>query len=130
MRDITTRADVEQLVHTFYQRIQQHPQLGYIFNTIAATDWDQHLPKMVNFWENILFGTGSYKGNPMAPHERIHSNFTLNRSLFQEWLLLFEQTVDSLFSGPTATRAKERAAAIAEMMVQRLHTPTLFRFRE
>ncbi len=130
MHDITTRDDVKQLVHTFYQRIQHHPQLGYIFNTVAATDWDHHLPKMVNFWENILFGTGSYKGNPMAPHERIHQMHTLSEALFQEWLSLFEETVDSLFVGPLANRAKERAAAIAQMMVQRLHSTTPFRYSE
>ncbi len=129
-RDIRNREDVEQLVHTFYDRIQQHPRLGYIFNQVATINWDLHLPKMVNFWENILFGTGKYKGNPLAVHQKVHQQHPLNETLFEEWLMLFTKTVDDLFSGASATRAKERAAAIAQMMLQRLQEHSPFSYSE
>ena len=36
-----------------------------IFNDIGAVDWDQHLPRMVDFWDKALFRSGDYRGNPL-----------------------------------------------------------------
>ena len=38
-RDITGRADIEQLVNTFYDKIRKDDLLGFIFNDVAKTDW-------------------------------------------------------------------------------------------
>ncbi len=129
-KDITCRQDIITLVNTFYERVQQHPQLGYVFNTVAQVHWDTHLPKMYDFWENTLFGARTYKGNPLQPHLDLHQQYPLTETLFQEWLQLFQQTVGDLFAGPVADRAITRVQAIARMMVQRIHSDSPFQFTE
>ena len=66
MLDIESKDDIILLVNEFYTKIQIDPIIGYIFTDVAKLDWNVHLPKMYSFWESILFGTGSYKGNPMV----------------------------------------------------------------
>ncbi len=128
--DIQNRTDIQRLVDTFYQRIRQHPELGHVFDTVAQVNWETHLPKMYNFWEHTLFGARTYKGNPMQPHLKLHQRFPLSEALFEQWLTLFKRTVDDLFAGPIAERAKARAEAIANMMVQRLYSHSPFNFTE
>ena len=38
--DITGIEDIKLLVNTFYDKVQQHPELGYIFNDVAKVHWD------------------------------------------------------------------------------------------
>jgi hemoglobin len=48
-RDIVSRADIEHLVNHFYNRVRADEILGPIFDDVAHTDWDAHLPKMYDF---------------------------------------------------------------------------------
>jgi hemoglobin len=114
--DIASREDIEQLVTRFYEKVKADPEIGFIFNDIAKVNWEKHLPTMFNFWENTLFYTGSYSGNPMISHQKLHSIFPLTREHFARWLVLFIQTVDELFEGPTAQVAKQRASSISTIM--------------
>jgi hemoglobin len=116
MQDIQTRADVERLVNQFYQYVRGEPELGPIFNDIVTVDWETHLPKMYNFWENILFQTGSYKGGMMWVHLNVNAQVPLYTDLFERWLALFFFTVDELFAGPNAEAAKAHALRVAEVM--------------
>lgn len=124
--DIENRGDVKLLIDTFYDKVKQNETIGYIFNDIAKVNWNKHLPVMYDFWENILFFTGSYNGNPMTVHGHIHrvANFTAEH--FNVWLKLFTSTVDELFEGEKAELAKQRAISIATVMQIKLlheHTP-------
>ena len=51
--DILNRKDIETLVDTFYDKVQKDNIIGYVFNDVAQTNWDNHLPKMYDFWEVI-----------------------------------------------------------------------------
>jgi hemoglobin len=64
-KDIENRNDVELLIITFYEKVKADESIGYIFNDIAKVNWPKHLPVMFAFWENVLFNTGAYNGNPM-----------------------------------------------------------------
>ena len=68
MKDIADDEDVKTLVHVFYDKVQQDERLGYIFNDYADVDWDHHLPRMVDFWSNLLFQTRRYHGRPFRQH--------------------------------------------------------------
>ncbi len=116
MPDLHTCADVERLVNHFYDHVRQEPTLGPIFNDIAAVDWETHLPKMVNFWENMLFQTGSYRGGMMFTHLNVNALVPLETELFERWLALFFRSVDELFAGPNAEAAKTQALRVAEVM--------------
>lgn len=109
MRDISNDSDIRKLVHSFYEKVQQDERLGYIFNDFADVNWDTHLPKMVNFWSNLLFQTGRYKGRPF----RQHLPLPIQQGDFERWYNLFEKTVNNLFEGEKADYAKEMAGKIA-----------------
>lgn len=111
-QDILNRNDIELIVNTFYEKVKKNETIGYIFNTIMDVNWENHLPKMYDFWENILFQTGNYKGHPFAAHILVNNKIALTNEHFAIWLLLFENTIDELFEGAKATEIKFRAKSI------------------
>jgi len=114
--DITTRQDIEFLVNSFYQKVQQDPIIGHIFTQIAQVNWDHHLPKMYDFWETILFGQIGFKGNPMEVHFKLNQKYPLEQKHFDQWKLLFNATVEEHFEGEMAEQAKQKALSIADLM--------------
>ena len=114
--DITTRADIERLVDTFYERVRGDEILAPIFDDVAHTDWARHLPKMYDFWETVLFGASAYRGQPIGIHVQLATRVALGQPEFGRWLALFVDTVDAAFLGPQADEAKLRAARIASVM--------------
>jgi hemoglobin len=72
---------------------------------------------MYDFWENILFATGNFNGNPMQKHKELHQKSAMNQSHFQHWIAIFSETVDDLFAGLKATEMKQRALNIATVMM-------------
>jgi hemoglobin len=116
MKDVTTRADVELLVRSFYEKVRQDKTLGYIFDDIMQIDWEHHIPILVDFWETTLLDTNSYTRNAMAEHFKVNQKVQLGPLHFSTWLSLFDETVDELYSGDKATLAKKRAHSIAQIM--------------
>lgn len=114
--DITNRSDIQQLIDSFYTKVRADDTIGYLFNDVAKVNWEQHLPRMYDFWESIIFQTGNFRGNPMTAHMALHQRSPLSKSHFDRWLSLFNQTVDELFEGNNAELAKQRALSIATMM--------------
>ncbi|GAB2829698.1 group III truncated hemoglobin [Ferruginibacter profundus] len=115
-KDIESKNDIELLVNTFYEKVKADESIGYIFTDLVKVNWQKHLPVMYNFWENSLFYTGSYEGNPMEMHKHLHRAIPLSAAHFKQWILLFTNTVDELFEGKTADLAKQRAISIATVM--------------
>jgi hemoglobin len=83
---------------------------------VARVDWSHHLPKMYAFWNGIVLGLGGYRGAPFPPHTVL----PVGREHFERWVALFHETVDQLFAGAAATRAKNAAASIAHTFALRL----------
>jgi hemoglobin len=71
---------------------------------------------MYSFFENMLFYTGSYTGNPMELHKHINSLYPLTARHFERWSILFNSTVDELFEGEKAMLVKQRAKSISAVM--------------
>src|SRR5690348_9794582 len=115
-RDIANRGDIEILVNHFYEKIKTDPVIGYIFTDIAQVDWEKHLPIMYDFWENAIFYTGSYNGNPMQLHRHLHRVVNLNTKHFEQWNQLFTSSVDELFEGNNANLIKQRTISISTVM--------------
>jgi len=114
--DISNRADIQLLVDSFYDKVKKDEVIGYLFNDVAQVNWQHHLPRMYDFWENIIFQTGGFKGNPMVVHAQLNEKSPLNKEHFDHWQKLFLATVDELFEGEKAELAKQRARSIATMM--------------
>ncbi len=121
-KDITNRSDIEKLVQSFYTKVNKDDLLGHIFNQVAKVNWELHLPIMYDFWENLLFYTGNYHGNPMDLHKHLHQLSNLQAEHFNHWNSLFVQTVDELFSGDNALIAKQRAMKISSIIQAQLHS--------
>ncbi|HVX49292.1 MAG TPA: group III truncated hemoglobin [Chitinophagaceae bacterium] len=118
--DIYTKRDIEALVNCFYRKVNADELLAPLFERV---NWALHLPMMYQFWENTIFFTGSYLGNPMATHILLHKKTPLNHQHFTRWLQLFNTTVDELFEGPKALLAKQRANSIAVVMQTKILQP-------
>jgi hemoglobin len=115
-RDIESKKDIELLVNTFYEKVKADPVIGYIFNDVTKVNWDKHLPVMYDFWDNAIFYSGGYTGNPLKTHQQLHAFSNLNTKHFERWTELFTTTVDELFEGDKAGLAKQRARSIAAVM--------------
>jgi len=114
--DIRNKADIEKVVNLFYEKVKKDANIGIFFTEIAKTNWDLHLPIMYQFWENILFATGTYDGNPMIKHREISQIKAITMDNFQQWIHLFNETVNELFQGEKAELIKQRAQSIATVM--------------
>lgn len=123
-KDITGRADIELAIRSFYDKVVADDTIGFIFNDIAKVNWEKHLPVMYDFWENVLFFTGKYSGDPMNVHKHLNNIIELNMQHFERWTRLFNQTIDELFQGENAERAKQRALSIATIMQVKLAEQT------
>lgn len=117
--DIETEEDITNLVHQFYDKVRKDDLLAPVFNSIIEDKWGQHLKTMCNFWSTILLYSKKYLADPMVKHLPM----PLEKKHFDKWLTLFEETVDQLFSGSTATDAKNRANNIARIMKSVKHIP-------
>src|SRR6516164_6252235 len=115
-KNITTREDIKELVDRFYEKVRIDQSIGFLFNDIARVNWEKHLPRMYDFWENIAFQTGSYIGNPMIVHADLHKKYPLSKKHFEQWLQLFISTVDEYFEGERAELVKKRAFSIAAVI--------------
>ena len=119
-KDIEGRKDIELLIRAFYDKVKADTTIGYIFNDIANVNWEKHLPIMFDFWENVLFFTGGYNGNPMIIHQHLNRVVPLTKLHFKQWEKLFTETVDELFDGTNAVLAKQRALSISTVMQMKI----------
>lgn len=116
LSDIANRKDILLLMRRFYLKLLGDGKMNYLFTEVAKLDLEEHFPILADFWETILFGTGSYHKNTMQVHLDLHAKSNLNKEHFQLWLNYFIVSVDELFDGPKAHEAKARAQAIASVM--------------
>jgi hemoglobin len=119
---LCTQEDVHQMVHAFYGVVRQDPHLGPIFER-QINDWAPHLDRMVDFWSNLLRGTGQYHGSPMPMHMKLPE---LNAVLFQRWLALFKVSTLQSCAPQMAVRANFLAERIAQSLwfaYQMRHAP-------
>ncbi|HTK20637.1 MAG TPA: group III truncated hemoglobin, partial [Mucilaginibacter sp.] len=115
MRDITGLEDIQLFVDEFYGKVRGDNLIGPIFETVIA-DWRPHLDKMYAFWNAVLFGEPGFKGNPFARHAPL----PVAPDHFGRWLELFNETIDTHFTGPMAEETKKKAGLMAEMFMSKL----------
>lgn len=116
-KDIENRADIYLLVKNFYVKLMNDDKMHHFFKDFSnPTLLEEHLQTLVDFWDNILFYSGSYQKNAMRPHLDLQLKKPFNKEHFQLWLLHFNNAVDQSFIGETAHAAKSRALSIATVM--------------
>ena len=120
MKKLESREDIELLVNSFYTKVIDDETIGFFFKDIIKVDFEKHLPKMYSFWETILFGQMSYKGNPMAVHFPNKELEAMKKRHFERWLELWKQTIEENFTGQNADMAITKSENIANLMAYKM----------
>ena len=68
----------------------------------------------------MLLGADTYRGGAFRPHAALHAKAPLRAGHFERWLVLWRETVDSLFAGERAELAKSHATRVARAFYGRL----------
>jgi hemoglobin len=117
---IECRADIEKLVTVFYEKVKKDAVIGFIFTAKLNINWPEHITIISNFWESILLDNPVYQKNAMGVHYELNKKIPLQKIHFDSWLQLFNNTVDELFEGVVAEKAKIRAKSIADLMLLKI----------
>jgi len=117
MKDIENLNDIQVFVYEFYDLVKEDQMLSPIFaSRIADDDWGDHLKRMCDFWNTVLFFNKGYKGNPFAKH----SDLPIHPEHFERWTSLFKTTIDKNFSGPVADSTKQRVGKMAVAFMNKI----------
>lgn len=116
MKDIETKEDIVLLVDTFYNKVQKNALLEPVFTKFVDGNWEAHHDKLYRFWQTVLFKEKTYSGRP----HKLHDKMKVSRLHFDTWLEIWQQTVDELFKGNMAERAKFRGKTMADSFFERL----------
>ncbi len=119
--DLIDREGIILLVDRFYERIREDDLLGPIFSEIAQVDWETHLPKMYDFWDTVLFRSGTFRGNPLDAHAKLVAKTEMSRVKFDHWLEIFRQTVAELFEGENAEHIVRCAEDMANVIYSKIN---------
>lgn len=116
MRDIKNREDIEHQVSSFYKKAMNDKEIGFFFTEIAPINLEEHIPRICDFWEGILFNKVLFKGNPMLKHIELNWKSPIKEEHFARWLTLWKETVEDNFRGEKANLAIERSQQIGKLM--------------
>ena len=114
--DIQNLDDIKLLVDTFYAKVRKDTLIGPIFNEKIGDKWAEHLERMYRFWQTILLEEHTYSGSPFPPHRHL----PVAKEHFNRWMVIFTETINTLFEGPLADEAKLRAKNMAEMFFYKI----------
>jgi hemoglobin len=118
MQDIKTKEDIKSLVDLFYNKLANDLLLKEIFiGRLGTGSWQTHLDRIYDFWETVLLGATSYTGQSFMPH----STLNLEQQHFDQWLALFNESMDELFEGELATDAKKKANTMAILFMSKIN---------
>jgi hemoglobin len=120
MKDIHAAEDIKLLIDEFYKKVINDKSIGYFFTEVVLLSWEKHIPIMNSFWNSVLLGSNTYKGNPMIKHIELDHKSKLEPEHFEIWLKLWEKTIRELFRGPKAEEALLRAKNIALLMQHKI----------
>jgi len=112
--DISSRADLIDLLNEFYNKAQSDDVIGDKFSHLNMIE---HTETIADFWDSILFGTNRYHGDPFGKHISLN----LSTQDFDRWIFLFNETIENKFAGPKADEAKFRAGTIAKVFKHKLN---------
>ncbi len=116
LRDIETREDILLIMKEFYDKLLADESIAYIFTEVAKINLEDHFPVLVDFWDSILFGSGTYRNNAMQVHIDLAKKSPLTQQHFKTWLTYLINSIEENFEGIKAHMMKARAQNIAGLM--------------
>lgn len=118
--DLDQRNEVHALVVAFYREVVHDDLLGPVFGEVAGVDWTEHIPKLTDYWCQVLLREPGYSGFILGPHRTVHELSAFGPGHFDRWYTLWVGCIDARWRGPIAQRAKLHAEAIAAVLARRL----------
>jgi hemoglobin len=118
-KDIENRGDIEVLVELFYSRLLKDPLMSPHFE---HTDFVHHTPRIVGFWAFVLLDEPMQIGNVFDAHRHLK----IDDRHFERWIQTFSTTIDELFEGKIANKAKQNAEVIGFTFASKLKNNKLF----
>lgn len=115
-QDIEKIEDIRLLVDEFYGNVRRDGLLCPVFEGIIKDRWEEHLEKMYRFWQTILLDEHTYYGAPFPPHAQM----PVDTTHFSRWIGIFHRTVDSLFEGERAEKAKKQGERMASIFQSKI----------
>lgn len=107
---------IRALVHGFYGRVQEHPELAPVFDA-RIKEWPMHLERMVSFWKTVLGVERVYTQHPLGGPPQVHQAIgELERAHFKTWLGLWEENASTLFTPPLVEHLMLRAQHMARVL--------------
>lgn len=79
------------VVDAFYQKAKVDVLIGYHFRVIE--DFDEHIPRIVTFWELQLLGEASRPLTEPFDVMKVHIPLGIKRGELGRWLVLFRKTL-------------------------------------
>ena len=118
--DLDHRSKIHDLVVAFYREVVFDDLLAPLFGEVAEVDWSEHIPKLINYWCQVLLREPGYDGFILGPHRAVHESSAFEVGHFDRWYTLWVCCIDAQWDGPVAERAKRHAEAIAAVLARRL----------
>lgn len=106
-----TEAELATLVDRFYDKVRVDAELGPVFNQ-AVSDWEQHKQLLTSFWCSVARRAQSYRGNPMAAHQRQ----PVRAEHFDRWLALWRPTCAEVLDEQAAALMIDYAERIGQSL--------------
>lgn len=110
-----TEESIEKLMDIFYAKVRADTTgLGDVFHkAIGRKDevWEKHKAKIAKFWKGMMLGIAGYNGQPLKTHLDLPS---FERTLFDTWLALFDESLAQIYTKEAATPFMQQAKAIAQ----------------
>ena len=118
--DLDTADEIFEMVTRQYADVVQDDLLQPYFTFGPGfIDWQGHIGAVADYWCHVLLYAPSYEIDAIEIHRHLHDRDPFTPELFDRWLEIFRDTVDSGWTGPLATSAKKRATGMTWVMAHR-----------
>lgn len=107
--DLNSKAEITTLVNRFYSTALKDPLIG---PPLSHINFEKHMPVMAQFWCFILLDEPGYTSNVTEKH----LSMPLKKEMFDRWVSIFKEVVDSGWTGEKAEMAKQRATVMGWTM--------------
>ncbi len=120
--DINSKEDIALLIHFFYNQALNDDLLKPIFDEFIHQElWNIHVNNIINFWSMVIFKNDDYSGNVFSKHKVMG----LTKEQIDQWVSIFLESVNQLFSGTNAEEAKLRAVMLGNIFKSKINPDEL-----
>ncbi|VAW63185.1 hypothetical protein MNBD_GAMMA08-2646 [hydrothermal vent metagenome] len=109
-----TYEEIENVIHVFYEKVMQHPQLGHFFARLE--NFAEHEKRIVDFWW-ISMG-GKLEHPPKIDMIGKHIPLDIKQADLETWLALFSETLQQQLAEDKACYWMDKVRVIAARLKQ------------